>query len=224
MECECEICKKIKGRILREKDKKIYCFINRKPHFVADALEFRKHMWEEWRRARARTASVTRARIIASGKVTKNQWLDIIKSLDNKCAYCRKKFSGSNPPTVDHIIPLNSNLAGMYRGRHYYGVIRVRGTHSAENITVACRSCNAVKNVHPPKELLFRITRREFYGLRKSRDRVEKIKSEKIKRTPGSKVREWYFKNALKLIADRKKNNEHGHLAKKVVYAKIAGK
>lgn len=207
MECECEICKKIKGRILREKDGKIYCFINRKPNFVADALEYEKHMEYLWGSvARARSRARARARIIASGKVTKNQWLDIIKHQDNKCAYCGKKFNGTNPPTMDHIIPINSSLVGIggYRMR------RVRGTHSVKNITAACRSCNAAKNAHPPKELLFRIMRHEFYGGVKSRDRIEKIKSEKekIKRTPISKVREWYFQNALKFIAGRK-NNEH---------------
>ena len=61
--------------------------------------------------------------------LTSEEWLDILKQSDYKCAYCGISFDENNPPTRDHIIPIS-------RG----------GDNVKENVVPACRSCNARKN------------------------------------------------------------------------------
>jgi hypothetical protein len=57
------------------------------------------------------------------------QWEKILKSQNNKCAMCGKRFCKSRKPEKDHIIPLS-------RG----------GGLTFENVQALCHSCNSSKN------------------------------------------------------------------------------
>ena len=60
--------------------------------------------------------------------LTSEEWLDILKEYDYKCAYCGCDFDENTLPTKDHIIPIS------------------KGGHNVkENIVPACRSCNSKK-------------------------------------------------------------------------------
>mgnify|MGYP002813225513 FL=1 len=52
----------------------------------------------------------------------------LLEQCDFSCTYCHTKISRRVPPTIDHIVPLS-------RG----------GTNDLQNLTIACRSCNARK-------------------------------------------------------------------------------
>ena len=60
--------------------------------------------------------------------LTSQEWLDILKDYDYKCAYCGIEFDENTLPEKDHIIPID-------RG----------GDNIKENIMPSCRSCNAKK-------------------------------------------------------------------------------
>ncbi len=45
------------------------------------------------------------------------------------CRYCSNRFTKTNKPTIDHIVPINK-----------------KGAHSIENLTTVCRSCNSAKS------------------------------------------------------------------------------
>ena len=60
--------------------------------------------------------------------LTSEEWLNILKEYDYKCAYCGKKLIDSFDTTRDHIIPLSKG-----------------GDNTKENIVPACRSCNCKK-------------------------------------------------------------------------------
>jgi hypothetical protein len=72
-----------------------------------------------------------RARKLAAAKVdfTEEQWLEILKIHDGRCAYCLERCDRLER---DHVVALS-------RG----------GDHSADNIVPACRSCNATKWARP---------------------------------------------------------------------------
>ena len=73
-----------------------------------------------------------RKRAMGNGLVTVNDWMNILKKHNHKCAYCgcsNKKL------TADHVIPLS-------RG----------GTHTPSNIVPACQSCNSSKSSFLLKE------------------------------------------------------------------------
>ena len=59
----------------------------------------------------------------AKGWVTAKEWRAILESYGGRCAYC-----GSPGRTQDHVVPIS-------RG----------GTHTADNVVPACRSCNSRK-------------------------------------------------------------------------------
>lgn len=68
-----------------------------------------------------------RARIRnAKGEFTAEDWIDIKKNFDHKCAYCGMKKS----LTVDHVIPLSKG-----------------GRHDKDNIVPACINCNSSKHI-----------------------------------------------------------------------------
>lgn len=52
----------------------------------------------------------------------------LLDTCEHKCGYCGDKVCKSNPPTIDHMVPLS-------RG----------GSNDLDNLTIACVSCNAKK-------------------------------------------------------------------------------
>lgn len=68
----------------------------------------------------------------ALGRVTPAEWQTLLEQHQHACAYCFKAFTVVNKPTQDHVVPL---IAG--------------GTHTADNIVPACRSCNSRKQRRP---------------------------------------------------------------------------
>ena len=63
-----------------------------------------------------------------NGDVSPEQILDMMER-QTRCAYCQCLFMEENPPTIDHIVPLS-------RG----------GTHTIDNVVLACKSCNSRKS------------------------------------------------------------------------------
>jgi len=61
--------------------------------------------------------------------LTSQEWLDILKKHNYKCAYCGIKFDLFCLPTRDHKIPISKG-----------------GDNVKENIVPACRPCNSRKN------------------------------------------------------------------------------
>lgn len=70
-------------------------------------------------RRRAREAGAT------VNDLTRNQWRAIREAFGHRCAYCGEHFERL---TMDHVIPLSKG-----------------GSHTAENVVPACRSCNCRK-------------------------------------------------------------------------------
>ena len=60
--------------------------------------------------------------------LTTNEWQEILKEFNNKCAYCGITFSNEITPTQDHKTPIS-------KGSH----------HTRDNIVPACRPCNSKK-------------------------------------------------------------------------------
>jgi 5-methylcytosine-specific restriction endonuclease McrA len=60
--------------------------------------------------------------------LTSQEWLDILKEYDYKCAYCGIEFDENTLPTRDHIIPISKG-----------------GNNIKNNIIPACQSCNSRK-------------------------------------------------------------------------------
>jgi len=60
----------------------------------------------------------------ATGSFTSQEWSELVKAYNNRCAYCKKR----KKLTVDHIIPLSKG-----------------GTNTIENIVPACGGCNSRK-------------------------------------------------------------------------------
>lgn len=57
------------------------------------------------------------------------EWLDILKEYNYRCAYCGVGFGDNILPTKDHIIPISKG-----------------GNNIKENVVPACQSCNSKKN------------------------------------------------------------------------------
>jgi 5-methylcytosine-specific restriction endonuclease McrA len=60
--------------------------------------------------------------------LTSDEWLNILKEYNYKCAYCGCEFNENNMPTREHIIPVSKG-----------------GQNVKENIIPACISCNSKK-------------------------------------------------------------------------------
>jgi 5-methylcytosine-specific restriction endonuclease McrA len=80
----------------------------------------------EKRRMHARPSEHRRKAILkgSSGSFTTLEWATLLKTYDNRCAYCKKR----KKLTVDHVIPLSKG-----------------GTNTIGNIIPACGSCNSSK-------------------------------------------------------------------------------
>ena len=60
--------------------------------------------------------------------ITPAQWTAILKHQKNTCPDCGGRFTKTNPPTMDHIVPLS-----------------VAPLHSSDNIRAVCARCNSRK-------------------------------------------------------------------------------
>lgn len=69
--------------------------------------------------------------------LTETEWADIISSQNNKCTYCKRKFTKTRPPTRDHKAPLS-------RG----------GGLTKENVQALDKSCNSKKHDKTHEEFL----------------------------------------------------------------------
>lgn len=84
---------------------------------------------EKWKANQQRTNFKKRNRMKnIINTLTSNEWLDILKEYDYKCAYCGRDFDENNLPTRDHVMPISKG-----------------GDNTKENIVPACRSCNCKK-------------------------------------------------------------------------------
>ncbi len=81
-------------------------------------------------RANHQRAKVKRQTIMENiiNTLTSEEWLNILKKYNYKCAYCGTEFDENILPEKDHIIPISKG-----------------GNNTKENIVPACRSCNAKK-------------------------------------------------------------------------------
>lgn len=64
----------------------------------------------------------------ASGGFTSDDWRRILE-IQTRCYYCKRRFTKSRRPTIDHIVPLSKG-----------------GQHVKENIIAACGKCNSSKH------------------------------------------------------------------------------
>lgn len=94
-------------------------------HIKRYVKEHRKEFAARTRRRRARMAEVLCT-------LTASQWEAILALHENRCAYCGRY---DVPMTQDHVVPIS-------RG----------GSHSAENVVPACKSCNSGKGARTPEE------------------------------------------------------------------------
>jgi len=76
---------------------------------------------------RGRTKRRARERNIIN-TLTSEEWVDILKQYNYKCAYGGCKFDENNPPARDHVIPISKG-----------------GDNIKENVVPACQSCNSKK-------------------------------------------------------------------------------
>ena len=75
-----------------------------------------------------RLAVNRRRKAVCVGHVTPADIFNLMQS-QTTCAYCHRPFGPDLKATIDHITPLSKG-----------------GTHSLDNITLACMSCNCSKN------------------------------------------------------------------------------
>lgn len=81
--------------------------------------------------------SQARAKGAVLADLTHEEWEDLLRAANNSCTYCRKKFTPSETPQQDHVVPLS-------RG----------GQHTKANVVPACRSCNRTKGNRTAIEFL----------------------------------------------------------------------
>ena len=153
-----EIKKKSKEYYLKNKDKISDYFKQRYPKYKKELLQYQKiyhknnpenrnqyylknrektsEQMRIWRRTEEGKAAIQRGHVKRNTRereiintLTLEEWLDILKQYDYKCAYCGCDFNENTLPEKDHIIPISKN-----------------GHNIKENIVPACRSCNAKKS------------------------------------------------------------------------------
>ncbi len=146
---ECKPCRRIEGKIYRNKNKesikfyrkewysshKDYHRIYHKKYYIDNFERLSKYR-EEYRKTDAgivveiKKRHNRRSRLKQTeNTLTYEQWSKILLNQNNKCAICGKKFCKSRPPTSDHIIPLS-------RG----------GGLTFENVQALCGICNSIKH------------------------------------------------------------------------------
>ena len=123
-----------------------------KEHIRERTKKFREENWDiflehnrMYRKTEMGKAYVQRSGIArrtrmngAINTLTAEEWKDILKQYDYKCAYCGKSILDLPDGLVrDHVIPIS-------RG----------GDNTKENVVLACRSCNASKGVRLVSEVL----------------------------------------------------------------------
>ena len=94
-------------------------------------LEYMKNYFKtESGKANHQRAKIKRQIIMGNiiNTLTSEEWLDILKEHNYRCAYCGIDFDENNLPEKDHIIPISKG-----------------GNNTKENVVPACRSCNAKK-------------------------------------------------------------------------------
>jgi len=79
--------------------------------------------------ARKRKQANRRAAGRLEGKLTADEWNEILSADGFACHYCRTPFTKENPATQDHIQPVSKG-----------------GKHVKANIVAACRKCNSSKH------------------------------------------------------------------------------
>jgi hypothetical protein len=89
---------------------------------------FRKYNQEPTTVARKAVSLAKRRAIEAEGNFSSQDWLDMMRMWDWKCAYCEAKLKRGTRST-DHIVPLSKG-----------------GKNERSNIVPCCRSCNSKKN------------------------------------------------------------------------------
>jgi len=89
--------------------------------------EWAKRNPEKVRERNKRQRSIRRG--ASMGDFTNDQWAQLKKEFDNRCAYCGKRAI----LTQDHVIPLSQG-----------------GAHTFTNIVPACQSCNSKKSGRSP--------------------------------------------------------------------------
>ena len=78
--------------------------------------------------------------------------LNIIYRDDQRCAYCRKRFSISEL-TVDHVVPRSrwKNIKGLNPQYQF---------HSWQNLVAACKRCNTIKGNRLLKEIGWKLEKK----------------------------------------------------------------
>lgn len=94
--------------------------------------------WAKTPSGKASFANSAHRRRALKAKTTSESIADEIKrllKLAKACYYCERPFSKTLKPTIDHILPLNKG-----------------GSHTIDNLCLACKSCNSKKNAKHPEE------------------------------------------------------------------------
>ncbi len=105
--------------------------------YYAEHMEERRAYSRAYRNAHLEAAQEKEERrrtrkLSATSTLTISQWKAILVAYKDRCAYCGVKPK-SEKLTKDHVTPLARE-----------------GTHTADNVVPACRSCNAHKHAGPP--------------------------------------------------------------------------
>lgn len=94
--------------------------------------QYRKHKRRQSKTDYGRTYNVHRQHLRRTaernGDVTP-EWMQQLHKEQTKCAYCGRSFCAELPATIDHVYPLSKG-----------------GTHTKDNIVLACQPCNSTKN------------------------------------------------------------------------------
>lgn len=106
-----------------------------------------KAYWKKWyieNQDTLRRLASHRAQTYAASDFTFEDWIAILEVFGHQCAYC---LCSDKKLTMDHVLPLSKG-----------------GTHTADNIVPACKSCNSRKNNRPLFVMLTKPLRRNVNG------------------------------------------------------------